>query len=90
MGKFAVGTGASVIDPHHRLGMVAVITRLLYGRLLQRKGHSGKDTPQQRRAAFLSFLAGCVRLVRPRPPVPPVVLRCCGAGVRHRTDADRS
>ena len=56
--KFSVGTGASVIALEHRAGAVSVITRLLYGRLLQRKGHSSKDTPQQRRAAFLSFLAG--------------------------------
>jgi hypothetical protein len=58
--KFAVGTGSSPIAPEHRQGLVVVITRLLYGRLLQRKGNSGKDTPQQRRAAFLSFLSGCV------------------------------
>jgi hypothetical protein len=63
MGKFAVGTGASVILLEHRTGVLSVITRLLYGRLLQRKGNSGKDTPQQRRAAFLSFLAGYVNCV---------------------------
>lgn len=58
--RFPVRTSGGVVQTDHRRGLILVLIRLLYGRLLQRKGRSSKDTPASRRAAILSFFSGCV------------------------------
>jgi hypothetical protein len=48
------------IAADHRPHLIPLICRLLYGRLLQRKGQGkgSRDTPQTRRAAVMSCLSG--------------------------------
>ena len=58
MTMFSVNRNAGVVADAHRPVLVPTLVRLLYGRLLQRKGKSSKDTPAARRAAVLSYFAG--------------------------------
>ena len=58
MAMFSINRGAGVVEEAHRPVLIPTLIRLLYGRLLQRKGRSSKDTPAARRAVVLGFFAG--------------------------------
>jgi U3 small nucleolar RNA-associated protein 20 len=49
--------GDGRVLPSHRSAVVPVVTRLLYGKLLQRRGKSNKDTLSNRRAVVLAYIA---------------------------------
>ena len=51
-------TDVSPIERTHRPPLTAVITRIVYPRLMQTKAQRGKATVSQRRAAILAWLAG--------------------------------
>ncbi len=57
--NFDISKDAKVIDPEHREALIALITRILFGRLSARAAisKSSKETPATRRASILSFLS---------------------------------
>lgn len=55
---FDITRDGGVVQTDHRAGLLPVLVRLLYGRLLQRRGHSARDTPATRRATILGYFSG--------------------------------
>lgn len=48
----------SVIEPEHRVRLIPVVVRAVYGRMLSRSsGRSAKDSPASRRNAIMAFVA---------------------------------
>ena len=59
--KFDLSEGSEIVDVEHRLLLVPIVTRILFGRFSSRGGgtnKSSKDSPAARRAAILSFFSG--------------------------------
>ncbi|RYG42105.1 hypothetical protein EON68_02260, partial [archaeon] len=57
MSLFTLSPSASVIAPEHRPQLLPLVQYLMFGRTLQRKGRSAKDTPAVRRTAILSYVS---------------------------------
>ena len=52
--------GRGIVSPAHRAGLIPLLARVAYGRMIARGGHktrSSKDSPSSRRAAVMSFVA---------------------------------
>ena len=58
--KFDLSIDSETVDSEHRLPLMPIVTRILFGRLAARGNgaKSSKDSPAARRAAILSFLSG--------------------------------
>lgn len=58
--KFDLSEDSEVVDKEHRLLLLPIITRILFGRFSSRGNgaKSSKDSPAARRAAILSFFSG--------------------------------
>ena len=59
--KFDLSGESEIVDVEHRLLLVPIVTRILFGRFSSRGGgtnKSSKDSPAARRAAILSFFSG--------------------------------
>jgi len=58
--KFNLSEDSEVVDIEHRLLLLPIVTRILFGRFSSRGNgaKSSKDSPAARRAAILSFFAG--------------------------------
>jgi hypothetical protein len=59
--KFDLSPGGEIVDADHRLSLMPIVIRILFGRLLSRGNgakKSSKDTPIARRAAILAFFSG--------------------------------
>ena len=59
--KFDLSKDSEVVDAEHRLSLVPIVTRILFGRFSSRGNggsKSSKDSPAARRAAILSFFSG--------------------------------
>ena len=59
--KFDLSAGGEIVDAEHRLLLLPIVIRILFGRFASRGSgakKSSKDTPVARRAAILSFFAG--------------------------------
>ena len=58
--KFNVSQNEGTVDSHHRISLIPVLSRILFGRLTARGmgSKSSKDTPVARRGAILSFFSG--------------------------------
>lgn len=58
--KFDLSRESEIVDAEHRLLLVPIVTRILFGRFSSRGGgtnKSSKDSPAARRAAILSFFS---------------------------------
>ncbi|XP_023930047.1 small subunit processome component 20 homolog [Lingula anatina] len=58
---FSIDTENSVVDPEHREGLLPLLMRILYGKMLHKTGKdsAGKGHSQFRKAIVFRFLAGC-------------------------------
>lgn len=56
MTLFQVAPQSSPILSEHRVDLLPILLRLMYGRVLQRKGRSARDTPAARRATALGYM----------------------------------
>lgn len=58
--KFDLSEDSEVVDAEHRLLLLPIVTRILFGRFSSRGNgtKSSKDSPAARRAAILSFFSG--------------------------------
>jgi len=58
--KFDLSEESELVDISHRLDLIPIVTRILFGRFLSRGNgaKSSKDPPAARRAAILSFFSG--------------------------------
>jgi len=58
--KFDLSADSEIVDKEHRLSLLTIVTRILFGRFSSRGNgaKSFKDSPAARRAAILSFFSG--------------------------------
>ena len=58
--KFDLSENSEIVDISHRLDLIPIVTRILFGRFSARGNgaKSSKDSPAARRAAILSFFSG--------------------------------
>eukprot|EP00804_Cyclotella_cryptica_P001375 CCRYP_014133-RA/>CCRYP_014133-RA protein AED:0.02 eAED:0.02 QI:68/1/1/1/1/1/6/174/3100 len=59
LAKFDLSVNSDSVDPEHRLSLIPIVTRILFGRLASRGSgsKSSRDSPAARRAAILSFFS---------------------------------
>lgn len=59
LAKFSLSTDSDSVDAEHRLLLIPIVTRILFGRLQSRgnKSKTSRDSPAARRAAILSFFS---------------------------------
>jgi hypothetical protein len=59
LAKFDLAVDSDSVDEEHRLLLIPIVTRILFGRLSSRgtKSKSARDSPAARRAAILSFFS---------------------------------
>ena len=59
--KFDLSKDSEIVDAEHRVSLVPIVTRILFGRFSSRGNggsKSAKDSPAAKRAAILSFFSG--------------------------------
>lgn len=61
MTKFSIAPTSDAIVPDHRRFVVPVILRILYAKIITRKGRSNKDTLASRRVSILAYLNACAQ-----------------------------